>query len=909
MKINSLMLPCIAVAIVLPFLPAFAADESVSGNLTVSGWGKFVGGVDVGATSQHTLDWDTSNFRVLSDINTIQGSFIWRDTYTFNNNIETARTKMLLGSSNLLTLYKSDGTTTTIGLTLDPNAGRITLPSGVAGAGIYMGGTSVLKASSSGGAIFSSTALFENGADFGTGNTLNASNVQFLRSTLSNLGYRDNPSNATPINSIKTTGNITISKIVGSGSFRYLLGNFDGQALIGNQSLNDWEPDSAGFLAKCDASGAVLWVKKFKSPAGYCSLSNVAINSSGNLAVVGEFSGTTNSFGTGKELSTTGTDGFVAVYNSSGVVQWTKKIGGDAPDSMQSVAIAANGAVTAVGNFSATTTTLAPYVLTSAGSQDGVVVRFSSSGTISWAKAIGSTGYDSCSTVTEDSAGHVIASGYFNGTLITPGAANRPGAGGNDGFLVKLNGFDGQALWSKAVGGASHDYITGHVLDSTGNIIAYGQFNQTTTTLEPGKNRSSVGSADGLVIKTDTSGVTQWTQSIGGLGNDQLSGAVLAADGKIVIAGTFSGSTTTLGTGLNVSSAGSQDILLVEIDPLAGSFIKARALGGTSYESIGSLSISEASGLCIVGSTAESFALGNTRMLPNSFNASWQGFDVVTPASSAATSFSWSGGLASGTGGIAMGNRAYASGSNSSALGDSSATGDSSFAAGKGLALGAGSVVIGVGSRAEGQSSLALGESNVTLGSYSGSLGTGNRLYGRGSFAIGQSNYISRDIGFVLGAYNSLKGSSYGGVSIGAYNGNHGDSGEHSVTLGADSTAIGNYSTAIGMAAVSYSYMNTALGSGNLGGGNATSWIETDPLLELGNQEWGGWNDPEGRSNAITTLKNGKTTLTNKAWKADNSVAPSVSNSNNEALVVEGHSRFLGRITCPPGGDIPMFGQ
>ena len=895
------------IQILLIALPAIAQDLPVNGNLTVSGAGKFVAGIDVGTTSQYTLDWDSLNARVASDINAIAGGFIWRDTYVLNNDVETAKNKMLLGSSNLLTLYKSDGMT--VGLTLDPNAGKITLPAGVTGAGVYSGATPVLKTSATGEAIFSSKVLFENGADFGTGNTLKASNVQFLRGTLANLGYSETPSNATPISSIKTSGSITISRIVSSGTFQYAVGSFDGQATIGNQSVYEGASGSSGFVAKCDANGAAVWVKTIIPSNGYCWMSNVAINSSGAIAVVGSFSGTTQTFGMGKELVSTGTDGFVAVYNSSGTIEWTKSIGGSGTDYASAVAIVTDGTVTVGGLFETATTTLAPVVLTSAGSYDGVVVKFSPSGGVSWAKAIGGIDYDSLSTVSVDNAGNVLVSGMFSGALTTLGSANRTGAGYRDGFLVKLNGSDGQALWSKAIGGGSDDCLAGHVLDSSGNIIAFGTFSGATTNLETGKNLTSAGYSNGFVIKTDTSGLTQWTKGISSSGHSPISGGVVTADGKIVVTGTFSGSTTSLGSGLNVSAAGdSQDILFVQIDPSSGTVIKAQAIGSaTGYEAVSSLSLSGTSGLCLIGYTGEVFGMGNSRMVPDSFNASWQGFDVITPALLPASAFSWSGGMASGTGSIAMGNQSFASGPNSTAFGNGAATGDNSFAVGKGVAIGAGSVAIGTGSRANGQASLAIGEANVTNGSYSSSLGFGNNVYGAGSFAIGQYNFIYRDSGFVFGEINTLNGNSYGGVSIGAYNGSQGNTGEYSVTLGADSTAIGNYSTAIGMGAVSYSYMNTALGSGNIGDGSATAWIETDPLLELGNKEWGGWESKENRSNAITTLKNGQTTLTNKAWKANPAVAPTTSNSNGNALVVDGHTVLNGKVIISvPQGDISM---
>ena len=166
---------------------------------------------------------------------------------------------------------------------------------------------------------------------------------------------------------------------------------------------------------------------------------------------------------------------------------------------------------------------------------------------------------------------------------------------------------------------------------------------------------------------------------------------------------------------------------------------------------------------------------------------------------------------------------------------------------------------------------------------------------------------------YVFGGWNNLNGIAYGGTIIGCGNGSHGNTGEYAMVFGADSTAIGNYSLALGMSLVTNSYMSTAIGSGNIGSGNPTSWVETDPLFEAGNAMWGAWETPENKSNAITTLKNGQTTLTNKAWKADNAVPPTATNSNGEALVVEGHSVFKGNTVlngqvtiAVPQGDISM---
>ena len=73
--------------------------------------------------------------------------------------------------------------------------------------------------------------------------------------------------------------------------------------------------------------------------------------------------------------------------------------------------------------------------------------------------------------------------------------------------------------------------------------------------------------------------------------------------------------------------------------------------------------------------------------------------------------------------------------------------------------------------------------------------------------------------------------------------------GDYSIALGG-SSALGVLSTAMGY--TSSSFFSTSIGTLNIGGGSSNTWIETDPLFEIGNS-----NDPNNRSNALTVLKNG----------------------------------------------------
>ncbi len=307
--------------------------------------------------------------------------------------------------------------------------------------------------------------------------------------------------------------------------------------------------------------------------------------------------------------------------------------------------------------------------------------------------------------------------------------------------------------------------------------------------------------------------------------------------------------------------------------------------------------------------------------------------------------------FSSGESSIALGSsRAYAS--HSTAMGDSYAHGDYSTAMGyNAAARGYASTAMG-SSYAYGMYSTATGES-YTYGDYSTALGYSASGIGDGSLAVGSafaSGYLSTatGTGIASGGYAVAMGCNavaYGNASTALGNasahtevstamGASTASGSHSTAMGAStasggfstamglSTASGSYSTAMaqsqatgshtmasGFQARATSYSSTAFGRYNTSwvsgqGGSATTWVDTDPLFQVGN---GTGSSAATASNALSIRKIGQTTLTNKAWKANNNVTPTTANADAEALVVEGHTRLLGNVTINvPQGDISM---
>jgi hypothetical protein len=111
---------------------------------------------------------------------------------------------------------------------------------------------------------------------------------------------------------------------------------------------------------------------------------------------------------------------------------------------------------------------------------------------------------------------------------------------------------------------------------------------------------------------------------------------------------------------------------------------------------------------------------------------------------------------------------------------------------------------------------------------------------------------------------------------------------------GKGNTASGDFSHATGYNSQAQSLASVAVGSLNQGGGTDDEWVDTDPLFEVGN----GWSETSpmsgDRSNALTTLKNGRTTLTNKFWDSGEptDVPVASGSSDGTALVVEGHTKL-----------------
>ncbi len=149
-----------------------------------------------------------------------------------------------------------------------------------------------------------------------------------------------------------------------------------------------------------------------------------------------------------------------------------------------------------------------------------------------------------------------------------------------------------------------------------------------------------------------------------------------------------------------------------------------------------------------------------------------------------------------------------------------------------------------------------------SIGLYSFASGFNTRAQGYGATAMGTYTEATNDYAFASGYFSNANGrySTAMGYNTDAFAlgstalGYNSDAEEnYSFAAGYFAEAQALYSTAIGNFVQAQSYSSTAIGRYNVGGGDASSWVDSSPLFEIGNG-----TGSSSRSNAMTVLKNGR---------------------------------------------------
>lgn len=316
----------------------------------------------------------------------------------------------------------------------------------------------------------------------------------------------------------------------------------------------------------------------------------VAVNSSGDVYVTGR----TASAGAG------GSDAWIGKFDSQANEQWQRTFGGTNTDQFNQVSLDSSGNVYVDGY-----TTSA-----GAGSYDGVVVKYNSSGTLQWQRVLGGTSAEFFVGSKADSSGNLYVSGQ----------TSTQGQGSYDMLLAKYNS-SGTLQWQRTLGDSGSNVARGAGLDSSGNLYISGQDASASTFT--GKYNSSgtlqwqraLGQGNGNNIAVDSSGNSfivgqyspggpdirihkrnnggdfQWQKILGGTGTSDGNAICLDSSGNIYAVGTTA-----------AAGAGGSDVLILKYNS-SGTLQWQRTLGGTGTDEGNDITHDGSGNIIITGET------------------------------------------------------------------------------------------------------------------------------------------------------------------------------------------------------------------------------------------------------------------------------------------------------------------
>ncbi|MEQ9186585.1 MAG: gliding motility-associated C-terminal domain-containing protein [Cryomorphaceae bacterium] len=318
-----------------------------------------------------------------------------------------------------------------------------------------------------------------------------------------------------------------------------ITGYFNGTASFGSASLT-----SAGqqdiFIAKYSTSGALQWAKRAGGTASDIG-SGIAVDNGNNIVVTGEFKGLSTFGTTSLNSQNASTDVFITKLNPGGSFAWTQQGAGDQTDRGVDIGCDGSGNIYAVGQFSDTFTF--DQVHNNQMFNALYVAKFNSSGVEQWFRIIGGGVSAFAHSMDVRSTGDVFIGGDFTGNLIFYNTSNTTLTNAYDnGIFVAKYSSSGATVWAKKSGSDSPITCRGVAADGSGNVYAVGQFECTFDEYadEYGEaNFRNIGYGDIFLTKFSSNGSFGWSRHIGSTKADIGHGVDAGPTGKAHFTGSF----------------------------------------------------------------------------------------------------------------------------------------------------------------------------------------------------------------------------------------------------------------------------------------------------------------------------------------------------------------------------------
>jgi len=240
-------------------------------------------------------------------------------------------------------------------------------------------------------------------------------------------------------------------------------------------------------------------------------------------------------------------DFWIVKTDSSGIMQWNKRYGGDKGDYLYSaIQIPGGGYLLGGSSLSGisgdrTEANWNPTTNISTDCEDYWIVKTDASGNKLWDKRYGGNKGDRCTSIIRTSANDYMLAGYsyspVSGDKTMPQVNNS-----TDFWIVKINSA-GVKIWDKVIGGAQIEegpIVIKECADggfAIGGLSYSGIGGDKTDSLRDTLTTSTLFRGDYWLVKIDSSGNKLWDKTFGGASVDWFSDLIITSDGGFLLGG------------------------------------------------------------------------------------------------------------------------------------------------------------------------------------------------------------------------------------------------------------------------------------------------------------------------------------------------------------------------------------
>ncbi len=244
-------------------------------------------------------------------------------------------------------------------------------------------------------------------------------------------------------------------------------------------------------------------------------------------------------------------------------------------------------------------------------SSDIFISKFKTDMSYLWTKTIGSDDWDGAESIAVNSRGDIYIVGGFNNTVDfnpTDGIDEHTSNGNTDIFITKFNS-SGIYQWTKTLGSTNYDMVEDIIIDSEDNILIVGSFSDSLAITETEAYESN-GLADIFVSKLDENGNFLWTKIFGG--PQWETGGSIAVDNldNVYVIGNFMESIK-FDDEIERVSLGGYDIFIAKLDK-NGKYLQGRTIGGNDDEIGEAINIDNSDNILLTGYFTDNIILEST---------------------------------------------------------------------------------------------------------------------------------------------------------------------------------------------------------------------------------------------------------------------------------------------------------